>query len=178
MAACFFLRNPLLFLSEYDIVLLVATNVCAEGTNMTKEKMFYIVEESALPTVMLKVVEAKRLLESGREKTTQGAAATVGISRSALYKYKDLIFPFYENTRGKTVTLAMGLENVPGLLSRVLNVVAESGANILTINQNIPLNNLANVTITIEMSANPVGELVKILEATDGIRALKIIARE
>jgi len=145
---------------------------------MSKEKVFYIVEESALPSVMVKVVEAKRLLESGREKTMQSAAAAVGISRSAMYKYKDLIFPFYENTRGKTVTLAMGLENVPGLLSRVLNAVADSEANILTINQNIPLSNMANVTITIEMGTHSVGALVKVLEAMEGVRALKIIARE
>jgi len=145
---------------------------------MAKEKTFYIVEESALPTVMVKVVEAKRLLESGREKTMQKAATAVGVSRSAMYKYKDLIFPFYENTRGKTVTLAMGLDNTPGLLSRVLNAVADSEANILTINQNIPLNHMANVTITIEMGPHSVAELVKTLEALDGVRALKIIARE
>jgi len=145
---------------------------------MAKEKTFYIVEESALPSVMVKVVEAKRLLESGRERTMQAAASTVGISRSAIYKYKDLIFPFYENTRGKTVTLAMGLDNVPGLLSGVLNAVADSEANILTINQNIPLNNVANVTITIEMGPHSVAELVKRLEAMEGVRGLKIIARE
>jgi len=145
---------------------------------MPKDKTFYIVEESALPLVMVKVVEAKRLLESGREKTMQSAAAAVGISRSAVYKYKDLVFPFYENTRGKTVTLALGLENIPGLLSRVLNAVADSGANILTINQNIPLNNMANVTITLEMGEGSVGELVRGLEAMEGMRGLKIIARE
>jgi len=145
---------------------------------MAKDKTFYIVEESALPLVMVKVVEAKRLLESGREKTMQSAAAAVGISRSAVYKYKDLVFPFYENTHGKTVTLALGLDNVPGLLSRVLNAVADSGANILTINQNIPLNNMANVTITLEMGDCSVGELVRSLEAMEGVRGLKIIARE
>lgn len=145
---------------------------------MGNDKDFYIVEASALPDVILKVMHAKKLMENGRHKTVQAAAMEAGISRSAFYKYRDLVFPFYENTRGKTVTLAMNLENVRGVLSVVLNSIADFGLNILTINQNIPINDIANVTITIEAGENSVADLIESLQNIQGMQSLKIIARE
>jgi len=147
---------------------------------MKEDENFYIVDKSVLPEVFIKVMEAKNLLETGKEKTVLLAVDKVGISRSAFYKYRDGIFPLYENTRGKTVTIAANLDDTSGLLSRVLNLIAEAGANILTINQTIPLNGIANVTITIEtgkMNADT-GVLFKKIETTEGIRSFKIIARE
>ena len=147
---------------------------------MKADKNFYIVDKTVLPEVFIKVMEAKNLLETGKEKTVILAANKVGISRSAFYKYRDSIFPLYENTRGKTVTIAANLDDTPGLLSRVLNIVADAGANILTINQTIPLNGIANVTITVETGnmRSDTGSLFKKIEATEGIRSFKIIARE
>jgi chorismate mutase len=141
---------------------------------------FYIVEVSALPETILKVMEAKRLLESGKEKTIQAAVSAVGISRSAFYKYQNSVFPFYENSRGKTMTVGLNLDDIPGLLSDVLNMIAAFGANLLTINQTIPLNRVANVTLTIEtgkMQENA-SELIEKLQQIGGVHSLKIIARE
>ena len=88
---------------------------------MQKDKNFYIVDKSVLPEIFLRVMDVKNLLESGKEKTVQDAVQKVGISRSAFYKYRDAIFPLFENTRGKTVTVALNLDNTSGLLSMVLN---------------------------------------------------------
>lgn len=147
---------------------------------MREDKKFYIVDKSVLPEIFLKVMDVKNLLESGREKTVQDAVSSVGISRSAFYKYRDAIFPLYENTRGKTVTFGVNLDDTKGVLSSVLNLIATAGANILTINQNIPINKIANVTITIETNAmdSDIGFLMNSVENIQGVISLNIIARE
>lgn len=147
---------------------------------MKEVKNYYIVDKSVLPEIFLKVMEVKNLLESGREKTVQDAVSKIGISRSAFYKYRDAVFPLYENSRGKTVTFAINLDDTSGLLSLVLNSIAEAGANILTINQNIPINGIANVTITIETDnmGEGIGMLMSKLQSLTGVQTLKIIARE
>ncbi len=147
---------------------------------MKETKNFYIIDKSALPEVFIKVMEVKNLLESGREKTVQDAVNKVGISRSAFYKYRDAIFPLYEHSSGKNVTMSMNMDNRAGLLSAVLNSIAMAGANILTINQTIPINGIANVTITIETQGitTDLGEFVNKISSIDGIRSLNIIARE
>lgn len=147
---------------------------------MREDKNFYIIDKSVLPEIFLKVMDVKNLLESGREKTVQDAVNKVGISRSAFYKYRDAVFPLYENTRGKTVTFAANLDHTKGVLSCVLNGIASAGANILTINQNIPMNGIANVTITIETDAmdTDLGSLISEVESFEGVQYFKIIARE
>ena len=147
---------------------------------MREDKKFYIVDKRGLPVIFLKVMDVKNLLESGREKTVQDAVSSVGISRSAFYKYRDAIFPLYENTRGKTVTFGVNLDDTKGVLSSVLNLIAAAGANILTINQNIPINKIANVTITIETNAmdSDIGFLMNSVENIQGVISLNIIARE
>ena len=147
---------------------------------MKADKNFYIVDKAVLPEIFLKVMDVKNLLESHREKTVQDAVNKVGISRSAFYKYRDAIFPLYENTRGKTVTLSFSLDDTKGVLSNVLNDIASVEGNILTINQNIPINGIANVTITIETDAmtEDIGRLMETLEKLEGVQSLKIIARE
>ena len=147
---------------------------------MREDKKFDIVDKSVLPEIFLRVVDVKNLLESGREKTVQDAVSSVGISRSAFYKYRDAIFPLYENTRGKTVTFGVNLDDTKGVLSSVLNLIAAAGANILTINQNIPINKIANVTITIETNAmdSDIGFLMNSVENIQGVISLNIIARE
>ncbi len=147
---------------------------------MKEDKNFFIVDKSVLPEIFLKVMEVKNLLESKKEKTVQDAVNRVGISRSAFYKYRDAVHPLYENTRGKTVTIATNLDDTPGLLSTVLNCIATEGANILTINQTIPINGIANVTITIETNEmqGEFGRLMVQLEKLQGVQSIKIIGRE
>ena len=106
---------------------------------MKEKGQYYVLKEKAVPDVLLRVVEAKRLLDSGKTDSVQDATEQVGISRSSFYKYKDDIFPFHETAKGKTITMVIQLDDEPGLLSIVLKTVAEFHANILTIHQSIPI---------------------------------------
>lgn len=145
-----------------------------------KEDQYFIVKKKAIPEVLLKVVEAKRLLDSERAITVQEATDAVDISRSSFYKYRDDIFPFYENTRGKTITFMIQMDDRPGLLSKVLNQIATHEANILTINQSIPVNGIALLTLSIEIlpQTDSTSTLFEAIEAMDGIHYVKIVARE
>ena len=97
---------------------------------MEEKTSYFVLKEKAVPDVLLRVVEAKRLLESEKVASVQEAAERVGISRSSFYKYKDDIFPFHENSKGKTITMVLQMDDEPGLLSVVLRTVAEYHANI------------------------------------------------
>ena len=144
-----------------------------------RDEQYYIVKK-AVPEVLLKVVEAKRLLDSERVMTVQEATDMVQISRSSFYKYRDDIFPFYEHTRGKTITFMIQMDDTPGLLSKVLNHVAKSQANILTIHQTIPVNKIAMLTLSIEIlpQTEGISEMLETVEGLDGIHYVKILARE
>lgn len=107
---------------------------------MSGPAKYFIVEADSMPEIFRKVAEAKRLLETGEESTVNGAARTVGISRSAFYKYKDAVRPFHDMLHGRIVTFQILLKDEPGILSGALNVLAGTRVNILTINQNIPVN--------------------------------------
>ena len=141
---------------------------------------YYVVKKKAVPEVLLKVVEAKRLLDSEKVMTVQSATEQVGISRSSFYKYKDDIFPFHDNARGRTFTVMIQLDDEPGLLSGILNCVAEYQANILTIHQAIPINGVASITLSIEVlnRTGDLSELINALEKTQGVHYLKILSRE
>jgi len=93
---------------------------------MIERNQYYVLKEKAVPEVLLKVIEAKRLLESGKVTSVQEATELVGISRSSFYKYKDDIFPYHETEKGKTVTMVMQLDDKPGILSLVSRVLAEN----------------------------------------------------
>ena len=147
---------------------------------MEEKSKYFVVKQKAVPEVLLKVVEAKRLLESERAMTVQEAADKVGISRSAFYKYKDDILPFYDNTKGKTITLVVQMDDVQGLLSDLLHVVALYKANILTIHQSIPVNGIATLTLSVEVRSDTgnVSRMVEDMEEMKGIHYVKILARE
>ena len=141
---------------------------------------YFVVKQKALPDVLLKVVEAKRLLEAEKVMTVQEATEAVDISRSSFYKYKDDIFPFHENARGKTITLIMQVDDTPGLLSNVLGLIAEYHANILTIHQTIPINGIASLTMSVEILATSgdSSEMIEKMEAQAGVHYVKILSRE
>lgn len=145
------------------------------GKNTPK---YYLVDTSALPEVFLKVIEAKQLLQTGETETVGDAVQRVGISRSAFYKYKDSITPFQDLKRGHILTFHVLLRDQTGLLSAVLSVFAQCGANILTINQSIPVNGCANITISAETAAMRVDteELLSLLLASDGVIRAEILA--
>ena len=147
---------------------------------MAENTKYFVLKEKAVPEVLLKVVEAKRLLESGRVTSVQEAAEQVDISRSSFYKYKDDIFPFHDNARGKTITFVLQMDDEPGLLSGVLKQIAEDNANILTIHQTIPINGVASLTLSVEIGPETknVSDMIDAIEAKKGIHYLKILARE
>lgn len=147
---------------------------------MADSSKYYVVKKKALPEVLLKVVEAKKLLESERALTVQEATEQVGLSRSSFYKYKDDIFPFHDNTRGKTITVVVQMDDEPGLLSGVLKQIADYNANILTIHQTIPINGVALLTMSIEIPTDTrdVSEMLEEIETKDGVHYIKILARE
>ena len=145
---------------------------------MTQLPKYYIVEAKALPEVFLKVAEAKWLLETGEATTVNEAARATGISRSAFYKYRDAIAPFQNLMAGRILTFQFILRDVTGLLSSILTIFAQFGANILTINQTIPTNGCASVTISAETTnmSSGVEEMLRSLEAIDGVLKAEILA--
>ena len=146
---------------------------------MDKTK-YFVVKKKAIPEVLLKVVETKRLLATNRGMTIQEATDEIGISRSSFYKYKDDIFPFHENEKGQTVTMVIQLDDTPGVMAELLQKVAEYKANILTIHQSIPINGVATITLSVEVLAGPgnMSDMVDELEQHEGVHYLKIVGRE
>ena len=147
---------------------------------MSEKTNYFVLKEKAVPEVLLKVVEAQRLFDSGKVASVQDATDAVGISRSSFYKYKDDIFPYHENERGKTITLVIQLEDEPGLLSNILRAIDKYKYNILTIHQSVPINGIVTLTLSIDVfnTSDKVEEMVAAIEAVDGVQYAKIIARE
>ena len=147
---------------------------------MKEKTNYYVLKEKAVPDVLLRVVEAKRLLESGRVASVQEATERVDISRSSCYKYKEDIFPFHDNAKGRTITMVIQLDDEPGLLSAILKTIADSHANILTIHQSIPVNGIASLTLSVDIlpDSADANRMMEQIEQQDGVHYLKILARE
>ncbi|MCR4589184.1 MAG: ACT domain-containing protein [Lachnospiraceae bacterium] len=147
---------------------------------MKEASEYFVVRKKAVPEVLLKVVEAKTLLDSEKVRTVQEATDMVGLSRSSFYKYKDDIFEFHDTTQGSTITLICQMDDEPGLLSEVLKIIAQCGANILTIHQSIPINNVASLTISIQAlrTTGNLSDMLAQMEQHEGVHHVKIIGRE
>ena len=146
---------------------------------MAEKTKYFVLKQKAVPEVLLKVVEAKRLLDSGKAASVQEAAENVGISRSSFYKYKDDIFPFHDNAKGKTITMVIQLDDEPGLLSVVLRIVADYHANILTIHQSIPVNGIASLTLSVDVlnETGDISQMVDTIERAAGHSLFKNISK-
>lgn len=141
---------------------------------------YLLIDKRILPDVFEKVIKAKHLLASKKAKTINEACVIASISRSVFYKYKDYVFLFDEKSRGKIITIGFILTDSQGVLSSILKYFAEISANILTINQTIPINSTANVTISIKISEN-VTDISKIKENLmnlAGVLDVEILASE
>ena len=147
---------------------------------MGEATKYFVVKQKAIPEVLLKVVEAKRLLESEKVLTIQEAVDAVGISRSSFYKYKDYIFPFHDNSQGTTIALTFQMDDEPGILSDVLKIIAEYRANILTIHQSIPINGIASLTLSIQVlqTTGDISRMIEQLEGQTSVHHVKILAKE
>ncbi len=145
-----------------------------------KDDIYYLVKNKAIPEVLLKVVEAKRLLETGAADTILDATELVGISRSSFYKYKDDIFPFHDKVKGQTVTLVFLVDDRTGLLAEMLGVIARYQANILTIHQSVPINGTTSITISLEILSDTgdISDMINAIENQEGIHSVKIAGRE
>lgn len=151
------------------------------GYEVMKETTgYYVVKERALPEVLLKVVEANRLLDTKKAASVQEAVDRVGISRSSYYKYKEDIFPFHDTAQGTTLNLACKMDDEPGLLSDLLKVVADFGANILTIHQTIPINGIASLSLSVQILADTgdVSQMIQEMEKKSGVHNVKVLAKE
>ena len=128
-----------------------------------------MVQEDILPEAIKKTIKVKEILKMGEVKTINEAVEKMDLSRSAYYKYKDYVFPFFEIAQGKIVSITISMMNDPGMLSAILNSVADHNGSILTINQDIPLQGIANCTISFE-TKNLIGSLEGLL---DSIRTIQ-----
>ena len=146
---------------------------------MAEESKYYVVRQKALPEVLLKVAQVNRLIET-KGVSVADATEQLGISRSSYYKYKDDIFPFRDNVKGKTITFVLSMDDEPGLLSGVLSKIATFKANILTIHQTIPVNGIASLTLSVDIlpTTGDSAIMLEEIEALDGVRYLKILSRE
>ncbi|MDY2630264.1 ACT domain-containing protein [Clostridium sp.] len=134
---------------------------------------FLIVDKRALPDVYEKVVDAKSLLKEGKVKDVTEAAKTVNISRSVYYKYKETVFDLAETDQGQKVTINLIINDNKGVLSGILNFISEEGGSIITINQGIPMNKKANVSLTINISTIN-GDLTTLM---DGLSKIKDVEK-
>jgi len=146
----------------------------------SKKNTYYLVHTSAMPEVLEKTVQVNEMLSRGEVKTIYEAVDKVGISRSAYYKYRNHVFPFYEMGKGRIVTISLMMDHVAGCLMAVLKEIARVRGSIVTINQNIPYLQVANATISLETKdlIVHVEELIKNLQVIEGVREVKIMGNE
>ncbi len=141
---------------------------------------YYLIDKSVLPEIFSKVVETKRLLQTGQCKTVNEATKRVSISRSVFYKYRDFVHVFLEKDQQNIITIILYLSDQIGVLSRVLSLMSSLGASILTINQNIPMNGIAPVSIsfdTLNMDTD-LESLFDDMKKLNGVLSVKPVAKE
>ena len=174
----FFTKKPLYFPSKqwYNIPRVFYKK---GDCDMSEKSTFYLVREEILPEAIKKTIKVKEILKRGEIKTINEAVEKMGLSRSAYYKYKDFVFPFYEASKEKIITLSLLLEHKSVVLSKVLNTVADDSGSIMTINQGIPLQGVANTTISIETKHLTVDleALLDKLRMIDGVKRLEVLGQ-
>ncbi|MBP5180182.1 MAG: ACT domain-containing protein [Saccharofermentans sp.] len=141
---------------------------------------YYLVDKKVLPEVFIKVMEVKQRLNTGESSSVNEAVRKTGLSRSAYYKYKDSVLPFFEATNGKKVTLLITVENFQGILSSIISVISATKASILTINQNIPINGLADISISLDTASmfGSVEDIMNDINKIAGVRKCTVLSRE
>lgn len=151
--------------------------MAAQSMEPTK---YYVLKGRAVPEVLLKVVEAKHLVDSGKEASVAQAVEKVGLSRSSFYKYKDDIFEFHDTTEGTTINLTAQMDDEPGRLSEVLQAIAECGANILTIHQSLPISGIATISLSIRVlpTTQDIAGMMDELSQIKGVHHVKLVAGE
>lgn len=141
-----------------------------------KKVKFVLANAEILPDVFGKVLDAKALLASGEAKNASQAAKMAGISRSAYYKYKDGIFEYNSDFSEETATIDARLVDNAGVLSGVMNELYKAGANVLSVNQSVPVNDIASVSITVRISEMTISEqnLLDCLKNMNGVKSIEL----
>ncbi len=140
---------------------------------------YFLIQEDILPEAIKKTIKVKEILKRGEARTINEAVAQLDLSRSAYYKYKDYVFPFYEVTQGKIVTFMLMISHRPGTLSQVLNHIAAHDGSVVTINQGIPMQGVANVSISVETKEmkSSLEDLVEDLKAVQGVTRVEMVGQ-
>ena len=143
-------------------------------------KKYFIVDSSILPSTFGKVIKARDLINSGRVKRISQAAKTVGISRGTYYKYKDYVFTSNHRWRDRKAVISLMLQNQRGILSKVLSHISQTNASILTINQNIPIHNVASVVISLDLSSmhGTMHHILTLIRTIPGTRDVHLVSIE
>ena len=141
---------------------------------------YLVIDKKVLPEIFEKVINTKKILQEGKVKEITEATKLVGISRSVYYKYKDYVFEFSQMSNGRKATFNMIIAHKKGVLSNILNLISEEGGNILTIDQGIPINNLANLSLTIDISSMKIelSEMLEDLRKLEFVDKVEFIAME
>lgn len=141
---------------------------------------YYIVDDSLLPEAFGKVIKARKMIDNGEVKNVSEAVKKVGISRASYYKYKDYVYEAQQSSWQRKAVISFLLSHKSGILSKVLNSISNRDANILTINQNIPINDSASVVISLDLSQmdGTIDELIADISAIDGTNKVNLVAVE
>ncbi len=142
-------------------------------------KKLYIVDAAILPEAIVKTAQAKELLARGEANTIYEAVSKVSLSRSAFYKYREGIFSFHNASKEQIITISMLLEHKAGVLSKLLNTIANAQGNVLTINQNIPLQGVANVSISIDIGEMHmhIDEMIETVAEITGVKKVDLVGQ-
>lgn len=142
-----------------------------------KKVKYYLVNSSILPEVYSKVIDAKNYFAAGDAKSASQAAKMAGISRSAYYKYKDAIFEYNGEDSDETATISAKLKDNAGVLSALMNALYTAGANVLSVNQSVPVNSVADVSVTVRVTEMvvPLAQLIENIKGINGVNGVKLI---
>lgn len=141
---------------------------------------YYVVSSEILPEVLEKVMQAQTLLQTGQTRRISEAVKEVGISRGTFYKYKDAVFSFNEDNSRRKAILSMVIADEKGVLSNILSLIAAKNCNVLAINQTIPINQVSNVVLTLDITDLPgnVEDLVALLKKLDHVNSASLVSVE
>ena len=142
----------------------------------SKDTQFYLVDERILPEAIKKTIQVKNLLSNGEAKTIHQAVQMADLSRSAYYKYKDRVEPFYEAIQGRVFSVSIMISHE----SRVLQLIARENGSIITINQGIPLQDIANVTMSFETRHMKISveDIIRRIGRIKGVKEITLIGHE
>lgn len=146
---------------------------------MLGDKKYFLIAEDILPEAVKKTIKVKELLRKNEKMTINEAVEQIQVSRSAFYKYRDYVLPFFEATKDKIISLSLLLEHKPGVLSRVLNSVASDGGSIITINQGIPMQGVAHTTVSVDTKSLNLDleAMLDKLRMIDGVKRIEVLGQ-